>query len=737
MATVRRLTEPSVEQRAAPNIQLQSPDTAGLMTIGARQAQQFGQAAVGLGGVLEQQRRVFEEQANALRVDDAYNLATEAAIRLQHDPKEGYTAFKGYDALQRESGMPLSEEFGGKLDQKVSEIAATLGNDRQRAMFQMRSNDLRTRFRGGAMQYEGAQQQDYTLSVREATVKNAANIGVINAGDPENIRLQTFRIRGAIEGGVDPDSGVFVPGAAQMQGKSAAWAKEKADEAVSGMHTAAVQKFMESGNVTAAMAYRKRYGQQMTAADMLKVDGHLERNYETMRGMSAATQTVTSAAPNLQPTEWTRVLSVRTRLESGGRGDFNPDGTLLLGPVTANGERAMGSAQVMPSTAKDPGYGIRAADLTGTPQQQAAELRRVGDEKMAVLFKMFNGDVAKAFAAYNWGEGNVEKAIKQAQGAAGKGERVPSDAWIAYAPKETRDYVTKATAMLADPAASTPAKPTEQQLVQAARERLGPNASPIAVKAATDEVSRQFTLQTQAIAQQKDELITAAMQELAQNGGSFAKLSAGMRSKLTEKAPDKLDDLMAYAGKLAAGQPIETDWNAYTQLRALASHEPAAFAKVDLRRYYDRIAPAQREQLLDLQNSTKDPNKQKDVATLEAQLGNAHDLLGIRSNPKQKGQFDTVATNEINAATQAKGKPLTYEERQKVVDRLMLPTSAGGWFGTKRVYEVSGTAEGLTAKPVPTSEDRKLITAALAAEGVKNPSDAQILARFNLKNGIR
>lgn len=736
MAVVPRLTEPSVEARPAPNIQLQSAANAGLMTIGARQAQQAGQSMVGLGGVLEQQRHIFEEQANALRVDDAYNLATEAAIRLQHDPKEGYSAAKGYDALSRESGMPLAEEFGGKLDQKLGEIAATLGNDTQRARFQMRSNDLRTRFRGEAMKYEGGQQQEYTLSVREATVKNAANIGVINAGDPDNIRLQTFRIRGAIEGGVDPDSGVFIPGAAQIQGKSAAWAREKADEAVSGMHTGAVQKFMESGNVSAAMAYRKRYGSEFTAADMLKIDGHLERNYETMRGLNAATQTVQSAQPNLQPNDWTRVLAVRTRLESGGRGDFGPDGTLLRGPVTKNGEQALGSAQVMPSTAKDPGYGIRPADLSGTPQQQAAELRRVGDEKMAVLFKMFDGDIGKAFAAYNWGEGNVQKAVRAARDNAGRGEAVPADAWLASAPKETRDYVAKATAMLANPATSAPAKPTEQQLVQAARERLGPNASPVAVKVATDEISRQFALQTQATTQRKEEIVTAALQEVAQNGGSFAKLSPSMRAKLTELAPDKLDDIQSYAGKIAAGQPIETDWNAYTQLRAMAAQEPAGFAKTDLRRFYDRLAPAHREHLLDLQTSTKDPTKLPEVATLEAQINNARSLMALKG--ENAGKFDTVVTNEINAATHAKGKPLTYEERQKVIDRNMLVVSEGGWFSaTKRVYEVAGTAEGLTAKPVPTSGDRDLIKAALAAEGVKNPTDAQIVARFNLKNGIR
>lgn len=738
MATVPRVSQRTVAPAGTPSITLQNSQTAALSTIGARQSQAAGAALGQAGDVLERARYEAIEQANALRVDDALNQATEAALRLQSDPKEGYTAAKGYDALNRQSGMPLADEYTGKLDQTFSQIASGLGNDRQRQMFTARANNVRTQFYGQAMRYEGEQQQSYTLSVREASVKNAANALVLNFSDPKNVEQQETRIRAAIEGGIDPDSGVFVPGAAQMQGKAASWAREKSAEAISGAHVAAIKSAMDAGNVNAAMAYRKRYGDRLTASDMLQIDGTLQRDYDTRVGAAVGNQAAAAALPALQPTDIDRLRVVRTKLESGGRGDFNADGTLLLGPVTRTGERAMGSAQVMPSTARDPGYGIRPADLSGTSAQQAAELRRVGDEKLGVLVKMFDGDYGAVLGAYNWGEQRVKEAQKKAKEAAGAGEVVPRDAWVAYAPKETRDYVTRGLQLLADPTASAPPRPTALQVIDTVRAQLGPNASPIALKAATDAASQRFELQTKAIEQRETETVILAQQQLLQNP-DFSALPASTRSALAQFAPGKVADLMAFAAKVRTGQPIETDWSLYSNLRALAANEPQAFAQQDLRQHFMRLAPAQREQLLDLQTKAKDPRSLPEVASLEAQLGNAHDLLKFAPTDREKkGKFDSVVTSQIAAEQAQKGKPLTFAERQAVIDRNMVSTSAGGWFGfgSKRAYEVAGTPDGLKANPVPTSDEKKLITAALLKELGREPTEAEVTSRFKLRYGI-
>lgn len=93
---------------------------------------------------------------------------------------------------------------------------------------------------------------------------------------------------------------------------------------------------------------------------------------------------------------------------------------------------AKGLYQFMPDTAYEYskrlfGKGTRDASTLSAEQQNEMANAYFND-----LLKEFNGNVNEAVAAYNWGQGNVEKDIK-AHGAN----------WLDYAPKETQDYVAK------------------------------------------------------------------------------------------------------------------------------------------------------------------------------------------------------------------------------------------------------------------------------------------------------
>lgn len=92
---------------------------------------------------------------------------------------------------------------------------------------------------------------------------------------------------------------------------------------------------------------------------------------------------------------------------------------------------AEGISQLMPSTAKKPGYGIEPVK-----DKSEKEFLRVGKEYLQKMYEKF-GDWEKALAAYNAGVGNVMKAE-------GKAERFGGD-WKEHLPKkdETLPYIKK------------------------------------------------------------------------------------------------------------------------------------------------------------------------------------------------------------------------------------------------------------------------------------------------------
>lgn len=162
---------------------------------------------------------------------------------------------------------------------------------------------------------------------------------------------------------------------------------------------------------------------------------------------------------------------------------------------------------------------------------------------------------------------------------------------------------------------------------------------------------------------------------------------------------DELDGKTLQAMQVQERQDVNsatTKWDTYYDLRQRALDNPTAFATLDLRPYFHELAPSQRESLIDLQ---KDPRQVPAVATLTQQLAVAHGQLGL-AKVEERGAFDGKVQQALSAAQNEKGeKPLTYDERQVVIDRMMVEGEVvgGGFFGLvdpdRRYYEVVGTPD--------------------------------------------
>lgn len=111
---------------------------------------------------------------------------------------------------------------------------------------------------------------------------------------------------------------------------------------------------------------------------------------------------------------------ITVQSESGGK-RYAPGGGYLTSP-----KGAMGEWQVMPSTARDPGFGI--APWNGSPN----DLARVGQQYRATMGQRYGGDPSKMWGAYNAGPGRVDGLIAR-----------HGDNWLDFAPAETRSYVQR------------------------------------------------------------------------------------------------------------------------------------------------------------------------------------------------------------------------------------------------------------------------------------------------------
>lgn len=87
----------------------------------------------------------------------------------------------------------------------------------------------------------------------------------------------------------------------------------------------------------------------------------------------------------------------------------------------------MGEWQVMPATARDPGFGIRPWDGSSPD-----DLARVGREYRRAMQDKYDGNAPKMWGAYNAGPGRIDRLIAR-----------HGDNWLQNAPRETRSYVQR------------------------------------------------------------------------------------------------------------------------------------------------------------------------------------------------------------------------------------------------------------------------------------------------------
>lgn len=272
-----------------------------------------------------------------------------------------------------------------------------------------------------------------------------------------------------------------------------------------------------------------------------------------------------------------------------------------------------------------------------TEMVQAEQQRLLGTLHLSAVTRMADTDPAKASAYYE----------------ANKGE-IPASA---QAKVESLLKATGDNQFATQFAAERASLPLSEQVAQA-----GKITDPERREKALQQIRNNHAMVQQAQREREQ----AASDQAWQIVGTGKRPPETVLMQMNGRERVQLQDYLRERAKQAAsGVEVKTDWAAYIDAR----QKLAAGEKVELRALTTKIAPAQMEQLLDIQTKRNTPAKQAEVATSEQQL-NAY-TRRLKLKDEELGQFQSAAYDRFNMHLKATGKEPDLDQREAILDQLV------------------------------------------------------------------
>ena len=696
------------------------------MTRG-KQMEQIGQGMQQIGDAGARIATDLMREANQVRVIEADNKARERLYDLLYAPENGALNQRGVAALERPNGEDFVTEYSGKFREAVNQISGELANDAQRRMFLNSASQMATQAHATLTRHLSSELSAYKVNVLDGAAKAAADdiariggTGQIVVADRESGETNLQQAHARLIASTKEK--------ARLVGMPQNLADVEVKRVLSSAHQLSIAAAVEKGNVDYAQRYFSQYKGEMTAGDLLAAESKIDRQSNAQKAMAAAQSAERAFAQAFEPDDASRLLNIRTQLESGKLGDFTRDGS----PVRSKAG-ALYRNQVMPATAKNPGFGIRPADESGTPEQVAAEYNRVGDELLSALIQRY-GNAQHALAAYNAGHGAVDaaisKAARSAKLAAGD-PKVPALGWLDFLPAETKAYVSKGMELFN--AGVAPSKPTELDFVNSAVKALGANPPIEQVKMTTEEARRRYSLINHAIKQRDDEAVATAMRAVERNGGHYSALPDSIKSAIPIK---EVDNVIGFAQKIAKGDDTTSLWlynkltNDRGYLGSLSDNQFYALRR-ELSEADFKHFSAERAKLSGAVAGSNGPGDLNSSAIKQA-LDERLRMFRMDPTPKDGssdaahiGAMRKFVNDYFVTAQREAGKKFSDAEVVQHVDALFARnTTMRGFFSNS-----SGPMLGMKTGDIP-STDRDALKAAFKRRGVDDPTDAQILNAY-------
>lgn len=499
--------------------------------------------------------------------------------------------------------------------------------------------------------------------------------------------------------------------------------------ATSKVRTAVVQRKITSGDYDGALAdieaHRDEIGHEaenslrsLIRGPMVDMAGEtIVDNLKAMGGAGAppaeAPQT-DSGAPDI-------AKMVRLTIVAEGGGSLDNPKTSPKG--------ARGPMQVMPGTDTDPGFGVK-------PMQAntEAERARVGRDYLGAMMKRYGNDPAKAWAAYNWGPGNVDAAIAKY-----------GDGWFAHAPAETKSYVNANVAALGGSPQAPGEAPTGVRVDYAsARAEINAMDLPYDVKrSALNALERRIAAEDRVVARREDDATKQALEVVEKLGDGFTNMSqipADIRGSLPVQARLSLAE---QAQRNAAPKPIPANGDTVLGLTLKSINDPQGFAATDLRLYRHQMTAAEFESLATAQARMRNETPgNSPTANLRSEIDGtirfyARDIgldVSEKSSPDARADYLSIfgiMQNHVERLTEGKRAP-TDQELKAAFDRATMQVTqpAGGLLGGKRAVRMYDRDKD---KPIETQiapEIRERIRGAFRQARGRDPSADEMLQTY-------
>jgi hypothetical protein len=508
---------------------LRSPDTSGMAENG-RELARAGQT-LEAGG--EQLSKIFVDQqnsANDTRVIDAENQAREVAIHLTVDPNEGYTSVKGGEVVNRDSGVPLADEWHAKYQQKLADISAGLSNDAQRQAFQRSAAQLSGEFYSSASNYEHQQYTGWQQSVVKGSAELAAQEIGLHYTDPDFIDKRLSSLD------------VSVDKLGLLQGLAGNEIDALKNTARSEALTSAISTALDAGDTTTARELFTKYQDRLLGPDRSKVETPLKRA-ETMglaqtygedyvRGLLSG-----SAVGGVEP-----VMAAGGKPDPGIVWDFIAKHEGGYAAHDANGA----AVNFGINQAANPGVDVKnltrdkaeqifvgkywnrsgAANLPPAVAAMHADTYFINPAAAGRFLKQSGGDPAKYMQLrIGW----MQSMVEREPGKFGKFQK----AWSS----RNRDLVAFSSGLAGggvNPSTGKPNMTLEDAVTTATTKLLAdhPDAAPDVREAVEKQAEITWRLHNESVEQDIDKNVSTAFLQLMQNGGNLNALDPSLRNSI-------------------------------------------------------------------------------------------------------------------------------------------------------------------------------------------------------------